>query len=151
MSTNCVAAPFNWVRARRRDSRWWKNVAISGVVMGFNYTLMYYAISRLGYNGLAVNAVTSLLWDCVWYGINRFYLWKERETPHKHATQKSLLAWAVGFGINQACFGLMSGPAELSWLWAKIASQVVSALMATLRYAVNDKFIFCSKYKAATT
>ena len=98
---------------------------------------------------MLINLGLSLSWDVVWYFINRFYLWRDRQVATGSSTRHAALVWLLTFSINQSAFWLFVGQAGIDWYYAKPLLTCVSIVGAVGRYLYNDRRTFAGKIETA--
>ena len=90
-----------WLWGLRKDKRWVENTKISTALWILNFGLFYIGVTSFTSNTWLTNLVLSLSWDVVWYFINRFHLWKERDVTTGVSASYSAGAWLFFFVLNQ--------------------------------------------------
>ena len=134
-----------WLWGLRKDKRWVENTKISTALWILNFGLFYIGVTSFTSNTWLTNLVLSLSWDVVWYFINRFHLWKERDVTTGVSASYSAGAWLFFFVLNQSAFWLLVGHAEVDWYYAKPLLTVLSIAFGLTRYLYNDKVTFAEE------
>lgn len=90
---------FGWLWRMVHVPEWQKSAVQSGFFWLLATLLIYKLVSRLGH-GWQVNVVVSFTLDWVVYGINRLWVWRQRNVTLPSSGARNLAVWAVTTGLN---------------------------------------------------
>lgn len=133
---------LGWLKSLLLDKRWWLNVLIGIALWIASYRLLIIVVSDTGYNSVAVNVVIDVLMTIVWYPINRWLLFVDRNSSFAPSAGRSLAWWAVTFPLNQAIYALTVLVIHMPYTWAKPALVIIGLAEFFANYWFKDRKAF---------
>jgi hypothetical protein len=110
-----------WAKAYVYDRAWRLNVLIGILLWIISYQTLTIVVSQTGYNSFLVNLALSLTLTAIWYPINRWLLWGERDCQTATSAKRSIAWWLVTFPLNQGIFALVVLVLDVPYTVAKPA------------------------------
>ena len=132
------------------DKRFLANSAIALVLGAANFWLLIHFVQQKGYNSFWTNLTLGLSWAIIWYPINKWILFRNRQSEIGSSARRSFAWWVTTFVLHQLAFNSAVGLIGLPIIAVKAVLTALGIAEYFLNYKLKEKFAFRYGHRAAS-